>query len=223
MNKKLFTQLKQAYASLGLGDDFLQAQADALAASGFVTDENLETIVTSQKAFLESVQKSNDKRVTEAVKKSQDAKKEEAAKLQAQIAELQKQLNDTPKHTDDNDFQVKFNAANAPMLETLKQMQEQMNQLKEKAASAERAQASAERQAKILAKAQELKIPQYRIDEGFNISDTATDDEIGKYLTTVAGNIKNNSLPTNTHFAMSTTDPKKESIDQLASAIVGKA
>lgn len=222
MNKKLFTQLKQAYASLGLGDDFLQAQADALAVSGFVTDENLETIVTSQKAFLESVQKSNDKRVTEAVKKSQDAKKEEAAKLQAQIAELQKQLHDTTSHADENDFQVKFNAANAPMMETLKQMQAQMEQLQEKAASAERAKANAERQAKILAKAKELSIPQYRIDEGFNISDTATDEEIGTYLTTVAGNIKNNSLPTNTHFAMSNTANIKESADELAQIIIGK-
>ena len=225
MKNQLFSKLKQAYASLGLGDDFLQAQADSLAAMGLVTEENIESVVLSQKAFLESVQKTNDKRVTDAVKKANDTAAAKAAELQKQLDELKKTPPSPVPQTSTvaDDFQAKFAAAQAPMLDTLKALQEQVKTLQEEKKVFEGKQAAAERQAKILAKAKELSIPQYRIDEGFNISDTATDDEIGKYLTTVAGNIKNNSLPTNTHFAMSTTDPKKENIDQLASAIVGKA
>jgi hypothetical protein len=86
----------------------------------------------------------------------------------------------------------------------------------------ENKQAAAERQEKILAKAKELQIPQYRIDEGFNISDTATDEEIGTYLTKVAGNIKTNSLPTNSHFAMAGKDYKKSDADALAGELVRK-
>ena len=74
----------------------------------------------------------------------------------------------------------------------------------------------------VLAKAKELQIPQYRIDEGFNISDTATDEEIGTYLTKVAGNIKTNSLPTNSHFAMAGKDYKKSDADALANVLVSK-
>ena len=246
MKNQIFSKLKQAYASLGLGDDFLQAQADSLAAMGLVTDENIDNVVLSQKAFLESVQKSNDKRVTDAVKKTKDASAEaeklakaEQAKLLAQIEELKKQVappappaSNEPKK---DDFQEKFNAANAPMLETLKALQEQLKSLQDKTsaqqtdlvklqeekAQLERAQAAAERQKKILAKAKELEIPQYRIDEGFNISDTATEEEIGTYLTTVAGNIKNNSLPQNQHFALAGKDITKADADNLANLIVG--
>lgn len=70
MTKKIFEALKQAYKSLGLGDVVLQAQAEALNATGLVTDENLETIVASQKGWLESLQKSNDKRVADAINKA---------------------------------------------------------------------------------------------------------------------------------------------------------
>lgn len=70
MTKKIFEALKQAYKSLGLGDAILQAQAEALNATGLVTDENLDNIVSSQKGWLESLQKSNDKRVADAINKT---------------------------------------------------------------------------------------------------------------------------------------------------------
>lgn len=70
MTKKIFEALKQAYKSLGLGDVILQAQAEALNATGLVTDENLESIVSSQKGWLESLQKNNDKRVADAINKA---------------------------------------------------------------------------------------------------------------------------------------------------------
>jgi DNA repair exonuclease SbcCD ATPase subunit len=223
MKNQLFSKLKQAYASLGLGDDFLQAQADSLAAMGLVTEENIESVVLSQKAFLESVQKTNDKRVTDAVKKANDTAAAKAAELQKQLDELKKTTTPpppTPPVADD--FQAKFAAAQAPMLDTLKALQEQVKTLQEEKKVFENKQAAAERQEKILAKAKELQIPQYRIDEGFSISDTATDEEIGTYLTKVAGNIKTNSLPTNSHFAMAGNDFKKSDSDALADVLVSK-
>lgn len=223
MKNQLFSKLKQAYASLGLGDDFLQAQADSLAAMGLVTEENIESVVLSQKAFLESVQKTNDKRVTDAVKKANDTAAARAAELQKQLDELKK-TPPAPPTTQPvgDDFQAKFAAAQAPMLDTLKALQEQVKTLQDEKKVFEGKQAAAERQAKILAKAKELQIPQYRIDEGFNISDAATDEEIGTYLTKVAGNIKTNSLPTNSHFAMVGTDYKKSDADALAGVLVSK-
>ena len=223
MKNQLFSKLKQAYASLGLGDDFLQAQADSLAAMGLVTEENIESVVLSQKAFLESVQKTNDKRVTDAVKKANDTAAAKAAELQKQLDELKK-TPPAPPITPPvgDDFQAKFAAAQAPVLDTLKALQEQVKTLQEEKKVFEGKQAAAERQAKILAKAKELQIPQYRIDEGFNISDTATDEEIGTYLTKVAGNIKTNSLPTNSHFAMAGKDYKKSDADALADVLVSK-
>lgn len=224
MKNQLFSKLKQAYASLGLGDDFLQAQADSLAAMGLVTEDNIEQVVLSQKAFLESVQKTNDKRVTDAVKKANDTAAAKAAELQKQLDEFKKTPPTPPTQTPPaaDDFQSKFAAAQAPMIETMKAMQEQIKTLQEEKRVFEGKQAAAERQAKILAKAKELQIPQYRIDEGFNISDTATEEEIGKYLTKVAGNIKTNSLPTNSHFAMAGKDYKKSDADALADVLVSK-
>ena len=223
MKSKLFGKLKQAYASLGLGDEFLQAQADSLAAMGLVTEENIDSVVQSQKAFLESVQKTNDKRVTDAVKKANDTAAAKAAELQKQLDELKKTPPPPPSTSPvGDDFQAKFAAAQAPMLDTLKALQEQVKTLQDEKKVFESKQAAAERQEKILAKAKELQIPQYRIDEGFNISDTATEEEIGTYLTKVAGNIKTNSLPTNSHFAMVGTDYKKSDADALAGVLVSK-
>lgn len=252
MKTKIFDKLKQAYAPLGLGDEFLQAQADALASSGFVTDENIESVVASQKAFLEMAQKSNDKRATDATKKANDAnaaksaEAERAAKavqdaLQKQIDDLQAELKSektknapSTKKDGDDDFQKKFEAANASTIAQMKEMQEMLSKMKEenekqsasmaKLQEEKRAlevkQAAEERQARIIAKAKELKIPQYRIDEGFNIAQDADDNAIGEYLTKVAGNIKNNALPTNSHFAMEGKDVTKAEADNLAEAMV---
>ena len=77
MKSLIFQKLKQEYSHLGLGMEVLQAHADALAATGLVTAENVDTIVSSQASFLESIQKANDKRVTDAQKKAkEDARKE---------------------------------------------------------------------------------------------------------------------------------------------------
>lgn len=84
----IFQNLKQEYASLGLGNEILQAQADALASLGFVTEDNVKDVIKSQKGFLEGLQKANDKRVTDAIakvkKEHDDAETKKAAELEAQ-------------------------------------------------------------------------------------------------------------------------------------------
>ena len=83
MNKKIFQLLKQAYSSLGLGDDVLQAHADMLASLGFVNDDNVQTIVDSQKSFLENLQKANDKRATDAAAKASEKAKKDFEEAEA--------------------------------------------------------------------------------------------------------------------------------------------
>ena len=63
MNKELLAKLKQEYAHLGLAENILQAHADMLVATGLVTEENIATIVSQQKDYLEGLQKYNDTRV----------------------------------------------------------------------------------------------------------------------------------------------------------------
>lgn len=85
MKEKIFQLLKQAYKSLGLGDDVLQAHAEMLDKLGIVTEDNVQTVVESQKTILETLQRENDRRVTEARTKlqaEQKAKEDELKKQQ---------------------------------------------------------------------------------------------------------------------------------------------
>ncbi|MBQ9473858.1 MAG: hypothetical protein IJU81_05560 [Bacteroidales bacterium] len=62
MKQRLFERLWEEYSTLGFDEAFLRGLAESLANSGFVTDENIQGVVSAQKACLESIQKSNDKR-----------------------------------------------------------------------------------------------------------------------------------------------------------------
>ncbi|WFE84996.1 hypothetical protein [Parabacteroides chongii] len=74
MKEKIFNLLKQSYSNFGLSDDILQGQAEALANTGLVTEDNLQTVVDGQKSFLSSLQSGIDKRVTDAVNKAKGEK-----------------------------------------------------------------------------------------------------------------------------------------------------
>lgn len=130
MKDKIFQLLKQAYKSLGLGDEVLQAHAEMLESMGLVTEDNVETIVAGQKSYLESLQKENDKRVTDAKKKFEDAQKakeeevkkaaeeeakkkaEEEAKKAAEEAE-RKRLEELAKQNEMPEYLKKFLEDNA--------------------------------------------------------------------------------------------------------------
>jgi chromosome segregation ATPase len=80
MKNKIFAKLKQEYSSLGLGDEILQAHAESLADSGFVTDENIDTVVSGQKSYLSALQRLNDSRVSKALEKQRKDIDDEAKK-----------------------------------------------------------------------------------------------------------------------------------------------
>lgn len=275
MKDKIFQLLKQEYKSLGLGDEVLQAHAEMLDKMGLVTDDNIETVVASQKSFLESLQKDNDRRVTDAKKKFEEAQKakedaerkaaEEEAKKKADEEAEKKRLEELAKKNEMPDYLKKYFEEQAAekkaseearfkereefkkLVETLtqkntdqaktynEQMEEQSKTIKElqetiqkqaeeakaKEEAAAKAKAKADHDAKILSKAKELGIPESRINEGFTLSDDATDETIETYLSKVANNYKALQQPQfGGSYRASEGEPTKEEVDNVAASLV---
>lgn len=109
MKDKIYRLLKQAYSKLGLADEVLQAQAEMLEKLGIVTEDNVETVVEAQKSYLESLQKENDRRVTDAQKKFQAEQqaKEEADKKAKEEAE-KKRLEELAKQNEMPEYLKKY-------------------------------------------------------------------------------------------------------------------
>lgn len=290
MKEKIFTKLKQAYSSLGLGDEILQAHAESLANLGLVTDVNIDKVIEAQKSFLENLQKSNDKRVTDATAKAkqkakeefeEEAKKkaEEEARKQAE-AEAKKKAEEEAKkkkaeeearkkaeeeaerkrkeEMEKNDqipdavkkiLEERDNAAKAErekyealikslteksqkaetdfasyVQETNEKTKKLLDGYEAMKKEAEEAKAESKKRARkdfILSKAKELQIPQYRIDEGFNIGEDMDEGAISEFLAKVSNNIKANSLPKDNHFRLDdNTKPDKEEVDAVAKSLV---
>lgn len=274
MKDKIFQLLKQEYKSLGLGDEVLQAHAEMLDKMGLVTDDNIETVVASQKSFLESLQRDNDRRVTDAKKKFEEAQKakeeaerkaaEEEAKKAAEEAEKKRleelaKKNEMPDYlkkyfeeqaaekkasdeartkereefkklvetlTQKNTDQAKtYNEQMEAQSKTIKELQEtiqkQAEEAKAKEEAAAKAKAKADHDAKILSKAKELGIPESRINEGFTLSDDATDEAIETYLSKVANNYKALQQPQfGGSYRASEGEPTKEDVDNVAASLV---
>lgn len=276
MKDKIFQLLKQEYKSLGLGDEVLQAHAEMLDKMGLVTDDNIETVVASQKSFLESLQRDNDRRVTDAKKKFEEAQKakeeeeaerkaaEEEAKKAAEEAEKKRleelaKKNEMPDYlkkyfeeqaaekkasdeartkereefkklvetlTQKNTDQAKtYNEQMEAQSKTIKELQEtiqkQAEEAKAKEEAAAKAKAKADHDAKILSKAKELGIPESRINEGFTLSDDATDEAIETYLSKVANNYKALQQPQfGGSYRANEGEPTKEDVDNVAASLV---
>ena len=247
MKAKIFAKLKQEYSPLGLGDEYLMLKADALAATGLVTDDNIDAVVACQRKELEGLQKSNDKRVTDALEKERKKHEEETRKKEQEAEEARRKAEEdaarkkgeqdqTPP---DNDYEAlrkqvaeliaageKRDKEYATNLKTLTDRNTELGNtvktLTDKNAEAEAAAAKAAHHAKITSKAKELGVPQWRIDEGFNIADDATDEVITDTLTKVANNISANLLPPGSRAGIpfSSDKPSKEDLDNLAASIV---
>ena len=246
MNDKLFQKLKQSYSYIGLAESVLRAHADALAGLGLVNDENIDEVISKQKAYLEGLQKYNDSRVNDALAKAAEkslkdaedkAKKaaEEAARKAREEAE--KSLPDSVKSFLDGlkaDRQKEIQEAEAARVkaaeeqkareaqwtESLKKMQDEIAGFRKENDDLKKAAAARQRQESIVNKAKELGIPQYRIDEGFVIADDATEEGITSTLTAIAQNIKAHTLP-GSHAGKLTDDKvTKEEVDSIADAMV---
>lgn len=171
MKEKIYNQLKQEYARLGLSDELLQSVAASLEATGLVTDENLATVVKGQENMLKSYQSNFDKLRTEGA-----GYKKELEELKAKGGQgggQQKQPKDEllelfNKYKEEND--------------------KKLNALIEENTKFKAEKARGERNALILSKAKELKISKSRIDEGFAIPDDMDEAGIATYLSKVKKN-----------------------------------
>lgn len=200
MRTKIFAKLKQEYSHLGLGDAILQAQAEALTAMGLVTEDNLDMVVTSQKSFLENLQKENDKRATDAYNKAK--------------------MNERKVDHENTEIPEWYKSEREKSDKLIKSLQDTINVLNEKNEMFEKEKVASARKALITAKAQELGIPKYRIDEGFMIADDADEAFITNHLTTVANNIKTQLLPNNKNvFPLADGKVDKAEADAIAESL----
>lgn len=221
MKEKIFNALKQEYKFLGLSDEILQGHANALAAIGLVTDENLSIVVSAQKDFLTGLQSGIDKRVTSArekaladAKKADDEAKEAAEKKKAE-EDAKKAAEGKPEWLKEMD--ERFEAYSKKEVEREKAF----NELKEKYNTLEKEKAETSRVNTILSKAKELGIPEWRIKEGFAISSDADDTAINSHLTTVATNLKTANLPSNRlGHILDDGKPSKEQISDIANSLI---
>lgn len=171
MKEKIYNQLKQEYARLGLSDELLQSVAASLEATGLVTDENLATVVKGQENMLKSYQSNFDKLRTEGA-----GYKKELEELKAKGSQgggLQKQPKDEMP-----EWFTKYK----------EEQDKKLNALIEENTKFKAEKAKGERNALILAKAKELKISKSRIEEGFAIPDDMDEAGIATYLSNVKKN-----------------------------------
>ena len=231
MKEKIFQKLKQEFSHLGLGDVILQAHAESLAAIGLVTDENIDTVISAQKGFLENLQKTSDKRVTDAVSKAKaDAKKEiETEEAKKKAEEEVKMQEEQAKREKEKDMPDWYKAEKESSEKTIKELLEANKILMDgldgitKENDTFKAEKTAtERSNLIVSKAKELGIPQWRIEEGFSIASDANEEAITSHLATVANNVKAQLLPGNRNsFPLSDNKPEKGEVDAIAKSLVG--
>lgn len=190
MKDKIFNSLKQNYSNLGLSDEILQGQAEALANTGFVTDDNLQTVIDGQKAFLASLQSGIDKRVTDAVNKAKGEREEEYA-------------GGGEHNKTEPDLQKMIDEALAVKLSPI---QEELNAYKAKDQQTARANM-------IASKAKELGIPEWRAREGFAITPEMDEAAINSYLASVKQNIVTAGLESsNASGVLSTSEEKSKEL-----------
>lgn len=127
----------------------------------------MATVVQGQKAFLASLQSGIDKRVTDAVNK---AKEKEAASGGEQNKQ---QPNEEPEW----------------FKQYKQQQEERFSSLQEENETFKAEKLRAERNALISSKAKELGIPEWRMKEGFAITDEMDETAINTYLSGVKQNI----------------------------------
>lgn len=230
MKEKIFQKLKQAYSHLGLGDNVIQAHAESLDTIGLVTDENIDTVISAQKNFLENLQKTNDKRVTDAVAKAKtDAQKEFEGAESKKKAEEEARKAEEQKREKGKDMPDWYKAEKESTEKTInellkinKELMEGLNGIKKENETFKAEKNVAERKNLIVSKAKELGIPQWRIDEGFSIASDANEEAITSHLTTVANNVKAQLLPGNKNtFPHSDNKPEKNDVDAIARSLVG--
>lgn len=171
-------------------EEAAKKKAEEEAAAKKVADEEAAKKAAEEEAARKAEEMKKNKEIPDAVKKileerDADSKKQREA-YESQIKLMQEQAENFKKQYEEN-----F----AKMSEMNKSLSEGYEAMKKEAEAAKAAQAVLQRKEFIQNKAKELGIPQWRIDEGFVIPQEADENAITAHLTTVANNVKTNSLP----------------------------
>lgn len=236
MVEKIFNALKQEFSYLGLGDSVLRPYAESLGACGFVTDDNLNDVVSKQKSSLEAIQKANDKRAADAMKTAEE--KAEAKRKAAEEAEAKKAEEAAKKAEEEKakkaaeekavenkeDTPVWFKAYQTAQeekfkeaLEKNKALEDSLKSLQDENAKFKTEQDAAKRNSFIASEAKRLGVPEWRSKEGFSISTDMDEKAITEYLSQVANNVKANMLPEEKMgFPKFDGKATKEEIDKIA-------
>lgn len=211
MKTKIFDALKQTFAGkYGVGDEVLRGYADSLAATGLVTEENLQTVIQGQENALRAYQVSFDK-----VRGEKTAIQKELDELKAQAnTGGEPAPNPQPKQDGDDDFDAKMQ----------KWYEKNIQPIKTELDTYKTREAASARTNTITAKAKELGIPAWRIEEGFNIAEDADETAISATLAKVAQNVKTAGLGNQTGFPISTSsDQAKERATKWAEGLPDKS
>ena len=174
MKAKILSELKTKYANLGFGDKAFDGVADYLSKT-VTKEEDIETAISGVEPLLKAFQGDTDK-----VRTDLSALKRERDELKREKAEWEKS---NPKKEEKKDVPDDIDA------KLQKLIAEHVKPLQDKLDAHDAKEAATKREAKILAKAQELQIPQFRIDEGFNIAQDADDNTVNEYLSKVKQNL----------------------------------
>lgn len=236
MVEKIFNALKQEFSYLGLGDSVLRPYAESLGACGFVTDDNLNDVVSKQKSSLEAIQKANDKRAADAMKTAEE--KAEAKRKAAEEAEAKKAEEAAKKAEDEKAkkaaeekavenkeetpewfkaYQTAQEGKFKEALEKNKALEDSLKSLQDENAKFKTEQDAAKRNSFIASEAKRLGVPEWRSKEGFSISTDMDEKAITEYLSQVANNVKANMLPEEKMgFPKFDGKATKEEIDKIA-------
>lgn len=236
MVEKIFNALKQEFSYLGLGDSVLRPYAESLGACGFVTEDNLNDVVSKQKSSLEAIQKANDKRAADAIKTAEEkaeAKRkaaEEAAAKKAEEAAKKAEEEKAKKAAEEKALENKgetpewFKAYQTAQeekfkeaLEKNKALEDSLKSLQDENAKFKTEQDAAKRNSFIASEAKRLGVPEWRSKEGFNITTDMDEKAITEYLSQVANNVKANMLPEEKKgFPKFDGKATKEEVDKIA-------
>lgn len=236
MVEKIFNALKQEFSYLGLGDSVLRPYAESLGACGFVTDDNLNDVVSKQKSSLEAIQKANDKRAADAMKTAEEkaeAKRKAAEEAEAKKAEEAAKKAEEEKAKKAAEEKAVENKEETPewfkayqtaqeekfkeALEKNKALEDSLKSLQDENAKFKTEQDAAKRNSFIASEAKRLGVPEWRSKEGFSISADMDEKAITEYLSQIANNVKANMLPEEKMgFPKFDGKATKEEIDKIA-------
>ncbi len=236
MVEKIFNALKQEFSYLGLGDSVLRPYAESLGACGFVTDDNLNDVVSKQKSSLEAIQKANDKRAADAMKTAEEkaeAKRKAAEEAEAKKAEEAAKKTEEEKAKKAAEEKAVENKEETPewfkayqtaqeekfkeALEKNKALEDSLKSLQDENAKFKTEQDAAKRNSFIASEAKRLGVPEWRSKEGFSISADMDEKAITEYLSQVANNVKANMLPEEKMgFPKFDGKATKEEVDKIA-------